>query len=96
MIEVSKISKADFYRSPRLGSSLKKIYYKEVESLHCFFVFRWIKLEFGVRGNFRLLSSNLNSKMQDQFEVLRKCHFSSLMIFSQTLPHELVTMKNNE
>ena len=36
---------------------------KEVESLHCFFVFGWIKLKFGVRGNCRLLISNLNSKM---------------------------------
>ena len=37
---------------------------KEVESLHCFcFVFGWIKLKFGVRGNFRVLISNLNSKM---------------------------------
>ena len=36
------------------------------------------KLKFGVRGNFRLLISNLNSKMQYQFEIVRKCHFSSL------------------
>ena len=35
---------------------------KEVESLHCFYVFGWIKLKFGVRSNFRLLISNLNSK----------------------------------
>ena len=34
---------------------------KEVESLHCFFVFGWIKLKFGVRGNFGLLISNRNS-----------------------------------
>ena len=40
--------------------------------------FGWIKLEFGVRGNFRLLISNLNSKMQYQFEISRTCHFSSL------------------
>ena len=33
-----------------------------MESFHCFFVFGWIKLKFGVRGNFRLLISNLNSK----------------------------------
>ena len=32
----------------------------EVESLYCFFVFGWIKLKFGVKGNFRLLISNLN------------------------------------
>ena len=51
---------------------------KEVESLHCFFVFGWIKLKFGVGGNFRLLISNLNSKTQYQFQILRKCHFSSL------------------
>ena len=35
-------------------------------------------LKFGVRGNFRLVISNLNSKMQHKFEILRKCHFSSL------------------
>ena len=51
---------------------------KEVESLHCFFVLEWIKLKFGVRDNCRLLISNLNSKMQRHFEILRKCHFSSL------------------
>ena len=51
---------------------------KEVKSLHCFFVFGWIKLKLGVRGNFRLLTSNLNSKTQYQFEILRKCHLSSL------------------
>ena len=49
-----------------------------MESLHCFFVFGWIKLKFGVRGNFRLLISNLSSETQYQFEILRKCHFSSL------------------
>ena len=32
-----------------------------MESLHCFFVFGWNKLQFGLRGNFRLLISNLNS-----------------------------------
>ena len=37
---------------------------QKVESLHCFFVFGWIGLKFGVRGNFRILISNLNSKMQ--------------------------------
>ena len=31
------------------------------------FFFGWIKLKFGVRGNFRLLISNLNSKTQYQF-----------------------------
>ena len=51
---------------------------KEVESLHCFFVFGWITLKFGVRGNFRLLISNLDSKMQYPFKILRKCYFSSL------------------
>ena len=49
-----------------------------MESLHCFFVFGWIKLKFGVRVNFRLLISNLNSKTQYQFAILRKCHFSSI------------------
>ena len=51
---------------------------EEVESRHCFFVFGWIKLKFGVMGNFRLLISNLNSKMQYLFAIVRKCHFSSL------------------
>ena len=51
---------------------------KEVESLHCCFVFGWIKLKFGVKGNFTLLISNRNLKMQYQFEIVRKCHFSSL------------------
>ena len=51
---------------------------KEVESLHCFFVFGWIKLKFGVRGNFGFLISSLSSKMQYRFEILRKCHMSSL------------------
>ena len=32
----------------------------------------------GLKGNFRLLISNLNSKTQYQFEIVRKCHFSSL------------------
>ena len=60
----------------------------------CFFVFGWIKLKLGLRGNFRLLISNLNSKMQYQFEMLRKMplFFSSIMIFSPALPHKLVTM----
>ena len=35
---------------------------KKVESLHCFFVLGLIKLKFGVRSNFRLLISNINSK----------------------------------
>ena len=51
---------------------------KEVESLHCFLVFGWITLKFGVRGNFKLLISNRNSKTQYQFEIVKKCHFSSL------------------
>ena len=51
---------------------------KEVESLHCFFVFGWIKLKFGVVGTFVLLISNLNSKAQYQFAILRKCHFTSI------------------
>ena len=46
---------------------------KEVESLHCFFVFEWIKLKFGVWSNFsvRLLISNLDSKAQYQFKILK-------------------------
>ena len=48
------------------------------ESLHCFFVFGWIKLKFSTRGNFRLLILNLNSKMQHPFEILKEYHFSSL------------------
>ena len=35
-------------------------------------------VKFGVRGNFNLLTSNLNSKTKYQFEILRKSHFSSL------------------
>ena len=42
---------------------------QEVESRHCFFVFGWIKLKFGVRGNFMLLISNLNSKTQYLFAI---------------------------
>ena len=34
-------------------------------------------LLFGVRGNFRLLISNLNSKTQYLLAVLSQCHFSS-------------------
>ena len=50
---------------------------RKVESLHRFFVFGWIKLKFSVRGKFRLPISNLNSKTQYQFEIVRICHFSS-------------------
>ena len=42
------------------------------------FLFLWIMLKFGVKGNFSLLSSNLNSKTQYLFAILRKCHFSSI------------------
>ena len=49
---------------------------KKVKSLHGFFVFGWIKLKFGVRGKFRVLISNRNSKKPYQFEVLRKLFFS--------------------
>ena len=59
-----------------MTSSLIRKY--EVESPHCFIVSGWITLKFGVRGNFRLLISNHNSKMQYRFEIVRKCHFSSL------------------
>ena len=54
----------------------------KVESLHCFFVFEWTELKFGVRGNFGLLTSNFNSKTQHQFEILRKMPlvFFSIMI----------------
>ena len=45
---------------------------KKVESCHCFFVFGWIKLKFGVRSNLWLLISNLNSKMPYRFQILRK------------------------
>ena len=51
---------------------------QQVESLHCFFVFGWINLNFNARGNFRLLISNLSSKTQYRFEILRNCDFSSL------------------
>ena len=51
---------------------------QEGESFRGFFAFRWIKLKFGVIGNSGLLISNLNSKMQYQFKILRKCHFFEL------------------
>ena len=38
----------------------------------------WIKLKFGVRGNFKLLISSLNLKTQYLFANLWKCHFPSL------------------
>ena len=78
-----------------------------MKSLHCFFVFGWIKLKFGVRGklvwasDFKSKSELIwasdfksKSKMQYQFEILRKMPllFSSIMIFSPALPHEFVTM----
>ena len=47
---------------------------QEGESLHGFFVFGWIKLKFGVSGNFGLLISNLNSKTQYQFKILTLFH----------------------
>ena len=45
---------------------------REVGSLYCFFVFGWIKVKFGVRGNFGLLTSNLISKTQYHFEISSK------------------------
>ena len=58
---------------------------KKVESLHCFVVSRWIKLKFGIKGNFGLLISDINSKRQYQFDILRKMSlfFSSIMILAQ-------------
>ena len=46
--------------------------------------FGWIKLKLGIRGNFGLLISNLNSKTQYQFEIVRGMliFFFSIMIFS--------------
>ena len=63
-------------------------------SRHCFLVCGWIKLKFGASGNLGHLSSNLNSKTQDQFQILRKMplFFSMIMIFSKALPQESVTM----
>ena len=82
-----------------MASSLIQKYFdvattEKVENLHWFFVFGRIKLKFAVRGNFRLLISNLNSKTQYQFEILRTMplSLSSIMIFSPVLPQELVTM----
>ena len=48
-----------------------------MESIHCFFVFGWIKINFSVRDKFKLLISNINSQKHYQFAILRKCHFSS-------------------
>ena len=67
----------------------------KVESLHWFFVCGWSKLKLDVRGNFWLLISNLDSKMQYQFEILRKMplFFFSILIFNPALPQaEFVTM----
>ena len=64
-----------------------------MESLNCFFlVFGWIKLKVGVWGNFRLLILNVNLEMHYQFEILRKCHFSSSRswFLAQHSTHELV------
>ena len=54
----------------------------------------YFELKFGVKGNFGLLISNLSSEMQHQHKILRKIPlcFSSIMIFSPAIPHELVTM----
>ena len=59
----------------------------------CFFVFRWMELKFGVKGNSGFLISNLISKVQYYFKIVRKMalFFSSIMIFSPAPPHELVT-----
>ena len=64
---------------------------KEVESLHCFFVFGWIRLKF---GNLRPLISNLNSKKAISVRNLEKMplFFSSIMSFTLAPSHELVTM----
>ena len=62
-----------------MGRNLSKC--KKVDDDKVFivsFVFGWIKLNFAVRGNFRLLISNLNSKTQYRFKILRKCHFRPL------------------
>ena len=57
----------------------------------------WIKLTFGVRGNFMLLISNLNSNMQYQFEILTKYHFSSLRSwFLPSTPSWIGYHGNNE
>ena len=45
---------------------------KKGESRHCFFIFGWIKLKCGVRGNCGFLISNLHSKTQYRFKILRK------------------------
>ena len=36
---------------------------KKVEGLHCFFVFGWIKLKFGVKGNLGLSFQILAQKL---------------------------------
>ena len=60
-----------------------------MENIYCFFVFRKIKLKFGVRGNFKFLTlnPNVNSKTQYEFEI-----FHYIMMFSPVLSHKLVTM----
>ena len=59
-----------------------------------FFVFGCIKLKFSARTNFGLLTSNLNLKMEHQYKILTKTpvFFSLIMIFSPSVPHELLTM----
>ena len=69
---------------------------KKVEDLCCCIVLQWLKLKFGVRGNYGLLISNPSSKMQYQHKIARKRRFFlSDHIFSKAISHELVTMATN-
>ena len=46
---------------------------KEGKNIHCFIIFEWINLRFGVEANnVNLRISNLKSKVQYQFEILRE------------------------
>ena len=78
LVKFQKILMMSSFNSKVCHSHFDVATTSHVKSLYCFFVFGWIKLKFGVRGNFRLLISNRNSKMPYQFEILRKCHCSSL------------------
>ena len=56
----------------------------KVKSFHCFFVFGWVKLKFGVSGNIRLLISNINSKTVRNLKKMPL--FFEIMMFRTALP----------
>ena len=63
LVKLKKIDDVIFkYKVLRHTRHFEVVTTEEVENRHCFFVFEWIKLKFGVKGNFRLPISNRNSK----------------------------------